>query len=109
MRRYHLLSLAPSERVVETRVGKQTQTSNRPCEPDNIFGIEYARSSGAILRLKQIAGTESIWRHDLKDNSIQRKLLSYRDMFKNNTFMPHFGLNKLYPTFVTTARSVPTI
>lgn len=83
--------------------GKRTLETSRKnwCEPDDVFGIEYGPKSRRYFALEADRGTENITRPDIDDNSIERKGLAYHDILKKGMFEKHFGVAKMYPTFIT--------
>lgn len=83
--------------------GKQTGTSTRPTEPDQLFGIDYGDDRYRFFALEADRGTEPLTRNNLRENSILRKILCYRDLYQKGTHKAHFGIPNLLPVFVTTA------
>jgi hypothetical protein len=80
----------------------RSQTSDRPTEPDQLFGINYGNGA-AFFALEADRGTEPIIRHSLKGNSILRKLLAYQNLLAAGQHKKRWGVPNLYPMFVTTA------
>lgn len=71
---------------------------DREIEPDALFAI-----NGFYFALEADTGTEPLTRDTLKKQSIKKKLLQYRDVFKNRTYET-WGVDNLKVLFVTTKR-----
>ena len=84
--------------------GKSTYTdhSNRPTEPDQLFGIDYG-GTYRFFALEADRGTEPLTRPNLKENSILRKILAYKSILISGEYRKRFGIPNLFPLFVTTA------
>ena len=81
---------------------KTKQHSDRPTEPDQLFGIDYGNGF-RFYALETDRGTESIEPKNLKANSILRKLLSYDHILRRAEYKKLFGIPVIYPMFVTTS------
>lgn len=79
-----------------------THRSNRPTEPDQLFGIDYGNGF-RFFALEADRGTEPLTRPDLNQNSILRKVLSYKDILIRGEYKKQWGIPNLYPLFITTA------
>lgn len=88
-------------RTTKVRGSATTQKSDRPTVPDQIFGIEYWPGKRRYFLIEADRGTESQRRADLDENSIERKILCYRDILKRRTFFKHFGVEKMFLLFLT--------
>jgi hypothetical protein len=88
--------------AIPAKPRRKNETSKKNwCEPDDVFGIEYGPKSRRYFALEADRGTESIFRTNLDDNSIERKHLCYKDILAKGTFETHFGVAKMYPMFIT--------
>lgn len=98
------LSLATNISHVFTKADRSTYNhhSNRPTEPDQLFGIDYGNGV-RFFALEADRGTEPLTRPNLHENSILRKVLSYKDILIRGEYQKQWGIGKLYPLFVTTA------
>lgn len=79
-----------------------THCSDRPTEPDQLFGIDYGNGF-RFFALEADRGTEPLTRPNLGENSILRKVLSYKDILIRGGYKKQWGIPNLYPLFVTTA------
>lgn len=95
--------LLPST-IQHTLKGKNAR-SNRPTEPDQIFGIEYAPGNARFFALETDRGTEPETRDNLNQNSILRKLLCYKDILEKRAYREHWNLPHLFPLFITTSKT----
>ena len=81
---------------------KYAHKSARSTEPDQLFGIDYGNGV-RFFALEADRGTEPLTRPNLSENSILRKVLSYKDILIRGEFKKRYGIPNLYPLFVTTA------
>jgi hypothetical protein len=79
-----------------------TQHSTRPTTPDQLFGLEY-ESGYRFFAVEADRGTETLEPHNLKANSILRKLLSYDYILRKGEYKKQLGIPQLYVLFVTTS------
>ena len=78
------------------------EKSNRFMEPDQLFGIDYGNGY-RFYALETDRGTEPLIRQNLRENSILKKLLSYKDILACATYKTRWGLPNLFPLFITTS------
>lgn len=83
--------------------GTWTDTWKGPTIPDQVFGLAYGNTGVRFFALEADRGTEPITRQNLQDNSILRKILSYKDIMIRGEYKIRYGVPNLFPLFVTTA------
>lgn len=82
-----------------------TERWDKPLVPDAIFGIEYssdARKTYRFFALEADRNTEPVVRANLLQTSYLRKLLQYREVAAQRTYLTRFGLPNLLVLTVTT-------
>lgn len=99
---------AKSPLLIPSKIGKTLENgrhakSDKGTEPDQLFGIEYPDGKARFFALEADRGNEPQTRNNLYQNSIEKKLLGYEDIFKNQMFKRHFGIPFAFPTFITTS------
>ena len=78
---------------------------DKPLVPDAIFGIEYSfgdRKTYRFFALEADRNTEPVVRSNLLQTSYLRKLLQYREVATQRTYLTRFGLPNLLVLTVTT-------
>lgn len=80
-----------------------TRHSNRRTHPDQLFGINYGNGF-RFFALEADRGTEPLVRQNLDNNSILRKLLSYKYILEHGIHQKRFGIPNLNLLFVTTSQ-----
>lgn len=96
--------------LISSKISKTIQTgrtlnSEKGTEPDQLFGILSPDGTANFYALETDRGTEAQERATLRLISIERKMLSYNDIFTRGTFEKHLGIKFAYPLFITTSRS----
>ena len=89
-------------KVSYTASNGSTLYSDRPVEPDQLFGIDYG-GAYRFFALEADRGSEPIIRNNLDQSSILRKLLAYNDILARGEHRQRFGIPNLFPMFVTTS------
>lgn len=82
-----------------------TERWDKPLVPDAIFGIEYlydSRKTYRFFALEADRNTEPVVRGNLLQTSYLRKLLQYRAVATQRTYLTRFGLPNLLVLTVTT-------
>lgn len=82
-----------------------TERWDKPLVPDAIFGIEYSsggRKTYRFFALEADRNTEPVVRANLLQTSYLRKMLQYRAVVAQRTYLTRFGLPNLLVLTVTT-------
>jgi len=82
--------------------GISMHRSDRPIEPDQIFGINYGNGF-RFFAVEADRGTEPLTRANLNENSILRKVLAYKNILTSGEYKKRWGIPNLFPMFITTA------
>jgi hypothetical protein len=79
----------------------ETHHSDKALMPDAVFGIEY-EGKARFFALECDRDNEPLQRTNLNQTSYLRKLLQYRQVFKDRTYSTHWGLPNLLVLNLTT-------
>jgi hypothetical protein len=77
--------------------------SDKALMPDAVFGIEYEGYGVRFFALECDRDNEPIRRTNLAQTSYLRKLLQYRQVFRERTYRTHWGLPNLLVVNLTTS------
>lgn len=81
------------------------QRSDRPTVPDQLFGIDYGTGC-RFFAVEADRGTETISPNTgLQNNSILRKLLSYKNILDTKAAKKHFGIPNFFVLIATTSQA----
>jgi hypothetical protein len=84
------------------RIGGETHVSDKALTPDAVFGIEYEGYGARFFALECDRDHEPLRRTNLNQTSYLRKLLQYREVFRERVYRTHWGIPNLLVLNLTT-------